>query len=175
MTITVTIPKRLVIEAKKRGIEDIESKLIENLLRELDLNPRDEADIHLRLAEKFLQEGKKLIDEEPTQSSEKLYKAVEECVKALTMYFNLREVIVRIKERGRWTVTDLEKAVRILSRDIGKWFRESWDIANYLHVWGFHEAKLDKEAIVVRIEYVERVVKETKKIIKYSKLHKISS
>ncbi len=35
-----------------------------------------------------------------------------------------------------------------------------------LHVWGFHEAKLDPEAVRIRYPYIERIVNETNKIIK---------
>ncbi|MEM2685417.1 MAG: PaREP1 family protein, partial [Candidatus Nezhaarchaeales archaeon] len=33
-----------------------------------------------------------------------------------------------------------------------------WDAANYLHVWGFHEAKLDKEDVEGRIPIIRRLV-----------------
>ena len=44
---------------------------------------------NLELAEKFLAEGGELIDKDPVQASEKLYKAAEEAVKALAKLFNL--------------------------------------------------------------------------------------
>ena len=165
MTVRISIPERIVAEAKRRGIEDLESKLIEVLINELNLNPKDEAEIHLDLAVKFLQEGKKLVEEDPVQASEKLYKASEECIKALTMHLNLGDIITRVRARGRWTVTDLEKATRLISKSVGRWFREAWDAANYLHIWGFHEAILDKDAIMERMDYIERMVEETKKTI----------
>jgi protein tyrosine phosphatase (PTP) superfamily phosphohydrolase (DUF442 family) len=37
---------------------------------------------HLELAERFLAEGRELIDKDPVQASEKLYKAAEEAVKS---------------------------------------------------------------------------------------------
>jgi hypothetical protein len=33
-------------------------------------------------------------------------------------------------------------------------------------VWGFHEAKLDSEAIRIRIPYVERIVVEAREAVK---------
>jgi hypothetical protein len=48
---------------------------------------------HLELSAKYLNEGKSLIDKNPIQASEKLYKAAEEVVKALTIYFNLSNII----------------------------------------------------------------------------------
>ena len=80
----------------------------------------------------------------------------------------MKEVLVRVNDRGRWTVTELEKAVPAISKRLGEWFGEAWDRANYLHVWGFHEAKLDSEDVRVRLPYVERIVNETTKIVRMS-------
>lgn len=71
------------------------------------------------LAEKHLEEGRNLIDGDSVQASEKLYKAAEECVKALALYLNLEEIVAEAEERGRWTVTELEKAVLRLLRKSG--------------------------------------------------------
>jgi hypothetical protein len=54
----------------------------------------------------------------------------------------LGEILARVEERGRWTVTELEKAVEILSDRISEWILASWDAAWALHVWGFHEVRL---------------------------------
>ncbi len=62
-------------------------------------------------------------------------------------------------------MTELEKVVEAISKKLGDWFMQSWDVANYLHVWGFHEAKLDPEAVRTRFPYVERIVNEANKII----------
>lgn|GEM_PF-4334772 len=56
---------------------------------------------HLEFAEKYLEEGRSLVDKDPVQASEKLYKAAEECVKALAIYSNLIEVLEKVKERDR--------------------------------------------------------------------------
>ena len=53
----------------------------------------------------------------------------------------------------------------VISGKIGGWFGEAWDRANYLHVWGFHEAKLGPEAIRVRLPYIEKMVQEAQRII----------
>ena len=81
------------------------------------------ADSYLELSVKYLNEGKSLIDKEPIQASEKLYKAAEEVVKALTTYFNLSDIIEKVDERKRWTITELDKASRLISEKLGKWFR----------------------------------------------------
>mgnify|MGYP001772622594 CR=1 FL=1 len=121
--------------------------------------------MHLNLAVKYLEEGRSLIDKDPVQASEKLYKAVEECVKALSMHFNLEDIFAKVENRGRWTVTELEKAVLEIAQRTGEWVLSSWDHAWVLHVWGFHESKLDAEDIKARLPHIERIVIETKKMI----------
>jgi len=117
------------------------------------------------LALRYLEEGGSLADKDPIQASEKLYKAAEEAVKALAIRFNMEDILKIVGERGRWTVTELEKAVSRISRKLGEWFSIAWDRANYLHVWGFHEAKLDSDAVKERMLDIERMISETKKII----------
>jgi hypothetical protein len=126
---------------------------------------RTTAETHVELALRFLEEGKGLVDKDPVQAGEKLYKAAEETVKALTIYFNLVNIIKSVNERGRWTVTDLERAALEISRKLGRWFRAAWDAANYLHVWRFHEAKINAEDIDDRLPNIERIVKEAQEII----------
>jgi hypothetical protein len=122
--------------------------------------------VHLQLALKYLDEGRSLIGKDPTQASGKLYKAAEEAVKALTAYFNLSNILSSVEKRGRWTVTELEKAVETISEKLGAWFRGSWDTAWTLHVWGFHEAKFDSKAVEIRLPDIERIVIETQKNMK---------
>jgi hypothetical protein len=105
-------------------------------------------------AEEYLAKG------DAVQSSEKLYKAAEECIKLLSERFNLPEV-KEAEEKGRWTVTLLEKAVRKLSDKISIDVQLGWDTANYLHVWGFHEAKLEAENVKARIPLIKRLIELT--------------
>jgi len=128
------------------------------------------ADSYLELSVKYLNEGKSLIDKEPIQASEKLYKAAEEVVKALTTYFNLSDIIEKVDERKRWTITELDKASRLISEKLGKWFRSSWDTAWALHVWGFHEEKLDSESVRDRLQDIEKMVMEAQKVVKKKKI-----
>jgi len=108
-------------------------------------------------AEEYLARG------DAVQSSEKLYKAVEECVKALSERFNLPEVR-DAEERGRWTTTLLERAVRKLTSKMGVDVQLGWDAANHLHVWGFHEAKLEAEDVKARIPLIRRLIELTEKL-----------
>jgi hypothetical protein len=120
---------------------------------------------HLDLALTFLEEGKSFVEKNPVQASEKLYKAAEESVKLLALYLGISDVLAQVRQRNRWTVTDLEKAVEAISQKLGYWFMASWDTAWALHVWGFHEAKFDSEAVKIRLPYIEKIVEEAKKIV----------
>lgn len=55
----------------------------------------------MKLALKYLEEGKSLVDKDPVQASEKLYKAAEEVVKALATYFNLSDILEDVAKSGR--------------------------------------------------------------------------
>ena len=125
-----------------------------------------EPEHHFKLALEYFEVGKNLVDKDPIQASEKLYKAAEEIVKTLTVYLNLSDVLENVKKRGGWTVTELEKAVEAISERFGEWFIGAWDIAWALHVWGFHEAKLDSKAVKLRLPYLERMILEAYKIVK---------
>jgi len=160
----VRIPEKLYREIVRRGL-DIESFVLSLIVNSLDLDPEERKEVGIELAKRFLEEGRSLVDKDPVQASEKLYKAVEECVKVLAVHFNLSEVLSRVESRGRWTVENLIEAVRAITKHLGSWFLQSWDMAWVLHVWGFHEAKLNGEDVAERIPYVERVVEKTVEIV----------
>jgi hypothetical protein len=162
---SVTLPKRVVDELEKRGL-DVEDLVLRMLSRELNLDPEIVAEARLELAEKYFADGKELVDKDPVQASEKLYKVAEECVKALAIHYNLEDILRNVEERGRWTETDLEKAVKEISKRVDEPFISLWDHAWVLHAWGFHEAKLDSESVKMRIKYVESMLEKTRKILK---------
>jgi hypothetical protein len=99
-----------------------------------------------------------LAKDDAIQSSEKLYKVAEECIKALSEHFSLPEV-KDAEEKGGWTVALLERAVRKLTGKIGMDVQLGWDAANHLHVWGFHEAKLEVEDVKARVAIIRRLVR----------------
>lgn len=167
MTYVVEIPRLIVSKAAELGI-DLEREVIDYIIRRLNLDPKSEVRVHLELAKRFLEEGKKLVDADPIQASEKLYKAAEEAVKALTIHLNLEDILSRVTSRGRWTITDMDKAVRILKKKIGKIAIEAWDTAWYLHVLRFHETKLDSEGIKERIEPIESLIELAQKLCESS-------
>ena len=119
----------------------------------------------IRLIEALFSETLKFIERgDPIESSEKLYKAAEECIKSLAEKLSLEEAKAA-EERGRWTVTLLEKAVGELTDKFGIDIENGWDAANHLHVWGFHEIKLDLEDVKRRIPKIRRLIEITTKIL----------
>jgi hypothetical protein len=124
----------------------------------------DELSKHLELAERFLAEGRELIDKDPVQASEKLYKAAEEVIKALAKFFNLSEA--RDAEKlGRWTTELLFKATLKLSSKIGEDIRSWWHTAWVLHVEGFHEAKLGSDYVASSYSHIEALVRLAKNVV----------
>jgi hypothetical protein len=120
---------------------------------------------YLELAERFLSEGRGLIDRDPVQASEKLYKAAEEAVKALATALNLDEA-EKALEKGRWTVSLLNDAVYTISEKLGvKELIDWWDAAWFLHVEGFHEARLRSVDVAKRLGHVEALVNLAKRVV----------
>jgi len=115
------------------------------------------------LIERLLSEATGYLEKgDAVQSSEKLYKAAEECIKALAERLTLKEV-KEAEEKGRWTVTLLEKAVGKLTYKLGMDIEHGWAEANYLHIWGFHETKLDAEDVKRRLPIIRRLIELTHK------------
>ena len=120
----------------------------------------------MELALKYLEEGKSLVDKDPVQAFEKLYKAAEEVVKALATYFNLSDILEDVAKSGRWSVTRLWRSVLRISDKLGEWFMHSWNSAWVLHVWCFHEAKFGSEDVKKLLPYVERMALEAQKVVR---------
>jgi hypothetical protein len=158
------IPRRVAEEPKRRNL-DPEPLADDLLVSLLEPDPHAAAESHLELAVRYLEEGRNLIDTDPVQASEKLYKAAEEAVKALTIHFNLKDILEDVEKSGTWSVGKLEKAVLSISDKVGDWFRSSWDTAWALHVWGLHEAKFDAEDVKRRLPSIDKMVTETQRII----------
>ena len=91
---------------------------------------------------------------------------VEGCVKALAQYYDLKDVLAKVNNRGGWTVTELEKAVERISEKLGERFTMAWDRAWVLHMWRPHEEKPNPNAIRIRLPYIERMVNETIKLVR---------
>jgi hypothetical protein len=120
---------------------------------------------HLELAERFLAEGRELIDKDPVQASEKLYKAAEEAVKAIATALNLDEARKAL-EKGRWILSLLDDAIYAISEKLGvKELMDWWDAAWFLHVEGFHEARLRSIDVAKRLGHVEALVSLAKMVV----------
>lgn len=145
------IPKLIIDEAERKGIVDLIAKA-------LSLDPLTTSKAHLELAERFLKEGRELIDKDPVQASEKLYKAAEEAIKAMATALGLEEA-KRASEIGRWTAQLLFDAVdnvadRLGRREVRLWWGWAW----FLHVEGFHEARLRPDQVRRDLPDVEALV-----------------
>jgi hypothetical protein len=120
---------------------------------------------HLELAERFLAEGRELIDKGPAQASEKLYKAAEEAVKALAIALNLDEA-EKALEKGRRAVSLLNDAIYAISEKLRvKELISWWDAAWFLHVEGFHEARLRSVDVAKRFGHVEALVDLARRVV----------
>jgi len=114
---------------------------------------------HRKIAFKMLDDAREfLAKDDAIQASEKLYKSAEETVKALAAEY-AGDVVEQADKDGRWKIALLEKAVRKMSRRLNPEVRHWWDTAYYLHVEGFHEARLDMEGVKIRIQEIENLVK----------------
>ncbi len=168
MSVAISIPKRLYEEAKKRGL-DIETRVVEFLARELGLDPREEAGLHLELAERFLREALSLLEKNDTvQASEKLYKAAEEAIKAMAEALELPEA-EEARKRNKWSLRLLDLAANKLAMEVDERIYDDWDHAYFLHTEGFHEARLDSNQVRARAKYVEELLEIAKKIISQRK------
>ena len=163
--VSIYIPKRIVDEVLRRGL-DIESFVIDSIVERLKLDPHDEAVIYLELAERFLSEARKYVDQgDPVQASEKLYKVAEECVKALAIKFKISEAEEARREERWWTKL-LSRAAKKLSTMLNEpLISYGWSLGYDLHVWGFHEAALDLESVKTALPMIEQLFKKVKSII----------
>ncbi len=125
-----------------------------------------EAVRHLSLALRYLEEGRTQIEKDPVQASEKLYKAAEEAVKALATGLDLEQARIAAKY-GVWWTRLLNRAAEDAAEKLGiEEFALWWKAAYYLHVEGFHEARLDSEDVKRNYRYIEALVTTAEKILK---------
>ncbi|WP_054842653.1 PaREP1 family protein [Vulcanisaeta distributa] len=121
--------------------------------------------LRLQLAEKYLNEAKDYVSKgDAIQASEKLYRAAEECIKALAEKYNLPEFQQALKE-GRWFTHYLQKASNRLASTLGSWVAAGWAAGYALHVWGFHEGKLGVEDLTSYLKLIEDLVTNARRVI----------
>ena len=161
----ITIPEKIAKKARELGL-DLESMILEAIMKELNLSRNEEIEVRLEIAENSLKEAKNYLNKgNSVQASEKLYKVVEECVKILAQLYEFPEC-EKAKSERRWWIQLLGKSARKLTRILGEpMIEQVWAIAYDLHVWGFHEAKYDIEDIKDDVKYAEWIIEYTKKIV----------
>ncbi len=166
MGCVVWVPRRIVKEIERRGL-CVEDVLVEVLAEKFNLDSQSVAEVRLELAEKYLEEARSYVERgDAVQASEKLYKVVEECVKALAELLNLPEV-EKAKRLGRWFTWLLGSASSRASKVLGEPRIEFvWGIAYDLHVWGFHEVKYGIDVVEMRFPHIEWLLRYTKEKVK---------
>jgi hypothetical protein len=153
--------EELIKRVEEKGI-DVEELILSALSR---VDPKESIKLRIELAEKYMAEAFKYLDKgDAVQASEKAYKAAEGVVKALSEKFNLFEYQPALKA-GRWCTYTLGKASSTLSSKLGNWVLDGWSSAYFLHVWGFHEAKLTTSDITSYLNRVKEMLEEAKKVL----------
>jgi len=161
------IPEKLVKEVESRGL-NIVDLIISMLYRELD--PEIIIESRIELAEKYLGEAKSYLDKgDAIQASEKMYKVVEECIKALAEYYKVPE-LEEVRRRGGWLAWLLGSTARTLAERLDEPKIEYvWSVAYDIHVWGFHEARYSIDKIRMDIRHIEWLLDFTKQVVKQEK------
>ena len=150
--------EELIRIAEEHGI-NVEDLII-NAIRSRSNDPSESIRLRIELAEKFMAEAKeKLSKGDVMQASEKAYKAAEEVIKALAEKLNTKEYQSAMRE-GRWYAYYLSSVASIYD-----WSRRGWSSAYVLHVWGFHENKLDLNSVREYIKDVEEMITKAKEEI----------
>lgn len=164
--VTITVPKELADKALEKGV-DLEELIITTLIEKLGLDPSEVVRLRIELAEKSLNEAKGYIGKgDAVQASEKLYKAVEECIKALAEKYRIPEREEAYRE-GRWWTRLLSRAAKTLSRKLNQPIIDiAWSKAYDLHTWGFHEASLEIKHVEIDVPYIEQLLEKTKQLTK---------
>ena len=153
--------EELIKKAEEKGI-NVEDLIVLALSRE---DPSEGIKIRLELARRYMMEAEDYLRKgDAVQASEKTYKVAEEVIKALAEKFNLPEYQQALKE-GRWYTYLLSKAVSTLSSRLGDKIIKGWGSAYLLHVWGFHEAKLEVDDIVPYVNAVKEMLEEASKYL----------
>ena len=165
LAVRVAVPRDLVKAIRQRG-HDAESFILEAVAEKLSKDPREECQARLAIAEHMLRRAKEeLGNGDAVQASEKLYKAVEECIKILACLEELEEC-GKAREEGRWWTKLLARAARRLSRRLGeRLILEAWSQGYDLHIHGFHEHSLGVEDVEETLPLVEKLVSYTRRVL----------
>ena len=165
----IYIPKRIIDEAKRRGI-DIEEVVLKALASIVNADNYTIALARIEIAEKMLSEAKEYIARrDVVQASEKLYKVVEECIKTLAEVLKISQ-LKEVEKRSKWDTWLLGKASREISEKLGEEkITLIWAKAYEIHIWGFHEVKYDVKDIEIALPLVEWLLNYTKQTLEKMK------
>ncbi|MFP3215920.1 MAG: PaREP1 family protein [Vulcanisaeta sp.] len=161
--VAVVLPRRLVEEVVSMGL-DLVDVIVNALSGSVDPSLTSEA--RVVLAEKYLEEAREYIAKGGAiQASEKMYKVVEECIKALTETLNTPET-QEARKNGRWFTWLLGEAAKSIADRLSEpVVLEAWAVAYDIHVWGFHEAKYGVDRVMVGLKYVEQLLNLTRRVL----------
>ncbi len=161
-TLQVRIPESLAKRVAEKGV-DPEAFIIDAVERALNLDPHEELEVRLDIAKYMVKRAREELEKgDAVQASEKLYKAVEECIKVLACLEGLEECR-RAREEGGWWTRLLARAAARLSRMLGEeLIVRAWSYAYDLHVHGFHEHTYSVEDVKPRVRVVEELLEYTR-------------
>ncbi|MEM1627333.1 MAG: PaREP1 family protein [Sulfolobaceae archaeon] len=92
----------------------------------------------------WIKEADELLEKgDIVQASEKYYKAAEEAVKLMVKELNLTEILEKVKKSGRWSSALLFEGARAISPEMYSIWVDAW----YLHIYGFHEMRIDYKEV----------------------------
>ncbi|NPB00993.1 MAG: hypothetical protein GXO10_06425 [Crenarchaeota archaeon] len=120
-------------------------------------------------AHRLYMEAIALLDKDPVQASEKLYKVVENCIKILAILYNIEEYEIAKKEGTWWSkllARSAHKLSKLLNNDT---IVRAWQAGFDLHVYGFHEEAYTQQEVKNIIPIVEDLLNLTLRIFNYSK------
>ncbi|MCC6050966.1 MAG: PaREP1 family protein [Thermofilum sp.] len=152
--------KKLRREASKRDVS-VEELVAETSSEALGvpLDPRDRAELHLELCEKYLREAEKLLAEgDYSQASEKGWGAAAQIVKALAA----REGKALRSHRELWEYVD-ELVEKLGDAEV----RRLWHAANALHQ-NFYESWMTPKSVAAALEDVKLFVRKLRKLLQTS-------
>jgi len=162
----IVVPRVLIEAIRRRGAEP-EAFILEAIVEKLARDPREELWARLAVAEHMLRKAREELQKgDAVQASEKLYKAVEECIKIFACLEELEEC-AKAQDEDRWWTKLLARAARRLSRLLGEdLILEAWSQGYDLHIHGFHEHALDVEDVRSSLPVIEKLVDYTRRRLK---------
>ncbi|AEM39657.1 PaREP1 family protein [Pyrolobus fumarii 1A] len=168
-TTVITIPEKLAKLIRDRGF-DPEAFIMEAIEKYLELDPQEELEARIAVAEHMLMRAREeLLEGDAVQASEKLYKAVEECIKVLACLRGLEECRKAQIEGTWWTKLLARAASKLAKIEKNPLILDAWSLAYDAHIHGFHEHSLDPEDIEQRLPRAEELVKYTREALERAK------